>query len=83
MLTLPGLPGLGDISSNESGFMELMLSYKTNMDLTYLEVNEKIDRLTDRLPAGMDFRQGVDIFGISGGNLITISIFIGVMKKTV
>ncbi len=41
-------------ASNESGFVELMLSYKTNMDLTYLEMNEKIDRITDRLPAGID-----------------------------
>ncbi|AEE50702.1 efflux RND transporter permease subunit [Haliscomenobacter hydrossis] len=54
--TLTGIPGLKDIesrSSNHRGIIYLAFEYNTKMDLAYIEVNERIDRLSAQFPRDM------------------------------
>lgn len=54
--TLAGIPGLKDIesrSSNHRGLLYLGFEYNTKMDLAYIEVNERIDRLSAQFPRDM------------------------------
>lgn len=50
MLTVEGLEDVRSIAGNESGQVSLTFSFGTKMDLAYIEVNEKIDRLLQSLP---------------------------------
>ncbi len=53
---LSALDGLKQIESragSESGVVELLFDYGVPISLLYIEVNEKIDRLTDQFPPGM------------------------------
>lgn len=53
MLTVGNLREINSRANSESGQAELFFEYGTNMELAYIEVNEKIDQLTNRMPRGM------------------------------
>lgn len=53
MLTLNGLKSVESIARQESGTVSLSLEYGMDMNLAYIEANEKIDRLTSSLPANL------------------------------
>lgn len=59
MLTLNGLKSAESIARQESGTVSLSLEYDTDMNLAYIEANEKIDRLTSSLPRTLDRPQVV------------------------
>lgn len=59
MLTLDGLKSAESIARQESGTVSLSLEYGTDMNLAYIEANEKIDRLTASLPRTLDRPQVV------------------------
>ena len=59
MLTINGLKSLESLAQQESGTVSLQMQYGTNMNLAYIEVNEKIDRLTSSLPSTLDRPQVV------------------------
>jgi multidrug efflux pump subunit AcrB len=59
MLTLNGLKGVESIARQENGTVSLSLEYGMDMNLAYIETNEKIDRLTSALPASLDRPQVV------------------------
>jgi len=50
LLTLTHLKDVQSETSSEVGSITLRFEYGTRMDLAYIEVNEKIDRLTPSLP---------------------------------
>ncbi len=50
LLTLAGLTGIESTASAGAGRLQLTFSYKAPMDLMYIEVNERIDRLQGQLP---------------------------------
>ena len=54
MLTLNGLKNVESIARQENGTVSLSLKYGVDMNLAYIEANEKIDRLTSALPAKLD-----------------------------
>ena len=54
MLTLNGLKEALSLAQNQAGKVTLRFEYETSMSLAYIEVNEKIDRLAQRFPVGMD-----------------------------
>lgn len=51
--TMQGLATLQSVASNENGLLRLRFDYGQRMDLAFVEVNEKIDRLTDQFPSDM------------------------------
>jgi len=53
LLTLGGLEELDSRSGSETGTLTLRFAHGTPMDLAYIETNEKIDRITGSLPAGL------------------------------
>ncbi|WMN11419.1 efflux RND transporter permease subunit [Marivirga salinae] len=53
LATMQGLSDLQSTASNENGLLRLRFVYGQRMDLAFVEVNEKIDRLTDQFPADM------------------------------
>jgi len=53
LLTLSDLKDIESTASGESGQIHIQFSYKANMNLTYIEVNERIDRLQDQLPQNL------------------------------
>lgn len=59
MLTLNGLKSAESIARQESGTVSLSLEYGTDINLAYIEANEKIDRLTSALPRTLDRPQVV------------------------
>jgi multidrug efflux pump subunit AcrB len=54
VLTLNGLKNSESIAHSETGKVSLRFEYETQMDLAYIEVNEKIDRLTSILPKDLE-----------------------------
>ena len=50
LLTLPQLQDIESVAAAENGQIHLSFSYKASMDLMYIEVNERIDRLQGLLP---------------------------------
>jgi len=61
MVTLNGLKDLDSKAGSEVGNVRLIFDYQTQMELAYIEVNEKIDRLTNNLPEDMPRPQVVRI----------------------
>jgi multidrug efflux pump subunit AcrB len=53
LATMQGLSDLQSTASSENGLLRLRFNYEQRMDLAFVEVNEKIDRLTDQFPADM------------------------------
>jgi multidrug efflux pump subunit AcrB len=54
LLTLDHLKDIGSTALDETGTITLQYEHGTNMNLAYLDVNEKIDRLIAVLPRGTD-----------------------------
>jgi multidrug efflux pump subunit AcrB len=54
MLPLDGLVSSESIAQNEVGKLLLRFQFGTKMDLTYIEANEKLDRLSPLFPTSMD-----------------------------
>ncbi|WP_162342871.1 efflux RND transporter permease subunit [Cyclobacterium salsum] len=54
MVTLDGLEDMGSKAGSEVGNVRLTFSYDTQMELAYIAVNEKIDRLTNSLPEDLE-----------------------------
>lgn len=54
MLTISGLKSVESIAQSEAGFVTLYFDYEAAMDLAYIEVNEKIDRLSPIFPTGLN-----------------------------
>lgn len=52
--TLKGLKSMESTASSEGGSLYLDFDYGTRMSLSYIEINEKIDRLMEILPRDMD-----------------------------
>lgn len=52
--TLNGLKSMESTASSEAGSLYLDFNYGTRMSLSYIEINEKIDRLLETLPRDMD-----------------------------
>ncbi|QDH79038.1 efflux RND transporter permease subunit [Echinicola soli] len=50
LITLNGLEDMQSKAGSETGTVRLQFAYGTSMELAYIEVNEKIDRLTNSLP---------------------------------
>jgi len=54
MLSVNGLKSLESTAQSETGSLTLRFEYGTDMKLAYIEVNEKVDRLTPLFPPGME-----------------------------
>ncbi|MEN2284244.1 efflux RND transporter permease subunit [Algoriphagus sp. SE2] len=54
MVTLNGLEEMDSKAGSEVGTIRLTFDYSTRMELAYIDVNEKIDRLTNGLPEDLD-----------------------------
>ena len=52
--SLNNLKSIESTAGSETGLIELQFNYGTRMDLAYVEINEKIDRLTEALPRDID-----------------------------
>ncbi|SHN00636.1 Multidrug efflux pump subunit AcrB [Cyclobacterium lianum] len=61
MVTLNGLQDMESKAGSEVGNVRLSFDYQTQMELAYIAVNEKIDRLTNSLPDDMPRPQVVRI----------------------
>lgn len=61
LLTLSYVKDLQSQASNETGRIVLDFDYKANMKLAYIEVNEKIDRLMNRLPRELERPQVIRV----------------------
>ncbi|MFZ2906546.1 MAG: efflux RND transporter permease subunit [Cyclobacteriaceae bacterium] len=59
MFTLNGLKSVESVARQENGSISVRLQYGTDMNLAYIEANEKIDRLTSSLPANLERPQVV------------------------
>ncbi|KYG76688.1 efflux RND transporter permease subunit [Roseivirga echinicomitans] len=59
--TLNNLKSVESIANSETGMLKLQFEFGTRMDLAYIEINEKIDRLQESLPRDMDRPQVVRI----------------------
>ncbi|MDR7129383.1 multidrug efflux pump subunit AcrB [Algoriphagus sp. 4150] len=53
LITLNGLQEMDSKAGSEVGTIRLTFDYNTKMELAYIDVNEKIDRLTNGLPADL------------------------------
>lgn len=53
MSTLKNLESVESEAQSESGVVTLNFSFNTDMKLAYIEINEKIDRLTENLPTDL------------------------------
>lgn len=54
MLTLSGVKDVTSSAHAERGLVRLTFEYGTNMNLAYIETNEKVDRMTQNLPRGVE-----------------------------
>lgn len=52
--SLNNLKSIESTASSETGLIKLQFNYGTRMDLAYIEINEKVDRLTEKLPRDID-----------------------------
>lgn len=52
--SLDNLTSIESTASSETGVIKLQFDYGTRMDLAYIEINEKIDRLQETLPRDLD-----------------------------
>jgi multidrug efflux pump subunit AcrB len=50
IMTLSGLKEVQSQARSEQGLLEIRFAYGTNMSLAYIEMNERIDRLSEHLP---------------------------------
>lgn len=52
--SLNNLKAIESTASSETGLIKLQFDYGTRMDLAYIEINEKVDRLQESLPRDLD-----------------------------
>lgn len=52
--SLNSLKSIESTASSETGLIDLQFDYGTRMDLAYIEINEKVDRLQESLPRDLD-----------------------------
>ena len=52
--SLDNLKSIESTASSETGLIKLQFDYGTRMDLAYIEINEKIDRLQETLPRDLN-----------------------------
>lgn len=52
--SLNSLKSIESTASSETGLIELQFDYGTRMDLAYIEINEKVDRMQESLPRDLD-----------------------------
>lgn len=52
--SLNNLKSIESTASSETGLIHLQFDYGTRMDLAYIEINEKVDRLQEVLPRDID-----------------------------
>ena len=52
--SLNNLKSIESTASSETGLIDLKFEYGTRMDLAYIEINEKVDRLQETLPRDLD-----------------------------
>jgi multidrug efflux pump subunit AcrB len=53
LITLNGLEDMESKAGSEVGTIRLSFNYSTQMELAYIDVNEKIDRIANNLPEGI------------------------------
>ena len=53
LITLNGLEDMDSKAGSEVGTIRLTFDYSTQMELAYIDVNEKIDRIANSLPEGI------------------------------
>ncbi|MCH6200312.1 efflux RND transporter permease subunit [Aquiflexum sp. LQ15W] len=61
LMTLNGLEDVESKAGSETGTIRLTFDYGTKMELAYIDVNEKIDRLTNSLPSDLTRPQVIRI----------------------
>ncbi|WP_143962642.1 efflux RND transporter permease subunit [Litoribacter populi] len=61
LVTLNGLEDMESKAGSEVGTIRLSFDYGTKMELAYIDVNEKIDRLTNSLPSDLSRPQVIRI----------------------
>lgn len=61
LMTLNGLEDMESKAGGEVGTIRLSFDYGTKMELAYIDVNEKIDRITSSLPTGLPRPQVIRI----------------------
>ncbi|MBS9524295.1 efflux RND transporter permease subunit [Litoribacter alkaliphilus] len=61
LVTLNGLEDMESKAGSEVGTIRLTFDYGTKMELAYIDVNEKIDRLTNSLPTDLSRPQVIRI----------------------
>lgn len=61
LLTLNGLENMESKAGSEVGNIRLTFDYQTKMELAYIDVNEKIDRLISSMPADLPRPQVIRI----------------------
>ncbi|MDO9551952.1 efflux RND transporter permease subunit [Rhodonellum sp.] len=61
LMTLKGLEDMESKAGGEVGTIRLSFDYGTKMELAYIDVNEKIDRITSSLPSGLPRPQVIRI----------------------
>lgn len=61
LMTLNGLENMDSKAGSEVGTIRLTFDYGTKMELAYIDVNEKIDRITNSLPSGLSRPQVIRI----------------------
>lgn len=61
LMTLNGLEDVESKAGSETGTIRLTFDYGTKMELAYIDVNEKIDRLTNSLPSNLSRPQVIRI----------------------
>lgn len=61
LLTLNGLENMESKAGSEVGNIRLTFDYQTKMELAYIDVNEKIDRLISNMPADLPRPQVIRI----------------------
>ncbi|OEK06339.1 efflux RND transporter permease subunit [Roseivirga misakiensis] len=52
--SLNNLKSIESTASSETGLIKLEFNYGTRMDLAYIEINEKVDRLQESIPRDID-----------------------------
>lgn len=61
LINIAHVKGIETRTANHTGLLYVSFDYSARMDLAYIEVNEKLDRLTNTLPSGLSRPQVVRV----------------------